>query len=351
MTRRIEKSLPSPSKIKEILPLTEENREKVSSHRSMVHSLLTGKDNRFAIVLGPCSIHDPAAAIEYGVRLKNLEKRIENSFPCIMRAYVEKPRTINGWKGFVYDPYLDGSNNIRMGLFLTRQLFLTLIESDIAIATELLTPFLLPYIDDLIAWAFIGARTSASQLHRELASSLPVAVGFKNSIDGNVEQAIHAMKAAESSHHFFSINSDGSLATCSSSGNQHTHLVLRGSSSRSNYDSSSISNAISTMRKESCYKRILVDCSHGNCKRNFREQREPFQVTLAQFIECPSSILGVMLESHLDEGNQPFGAKACKLKYGVSITDPCIGWKETEQLILDGAEQLQRSTLTKLTQS
>ena len=323
----------SPRKIKEKLPLTPTQRTSVHQNRQLMQDLVSGKDGRLAIVMGPCSIHDLSSALEYARRVRALADEVESACVCIMRVYIEKPRTVTGWKGLAYDPHLDGSNDIQTGIFWARELFLTLTDLGVPIATEMLNPLLLPYVQDLVTWGFVGARTSASQPHREIASSLPFPVGFKNSPDGNIEQAIHAMVAACSPHRFPSINEEGMLGIVESEGNPFTHVVLRGARSHSNYDAKSIADTIDTMQSHGLKNRVLVDCSHGNCQKEYARQKDVFHSVLEQYERGNHKILGMMLESNLEEGYQDLSESPSALKYAVSVTDPCLGWSDTEALV------------------
>jgi 3-deoxy-7-phosphoheptulonate synthase len=323
----------SPRKIKETLQLTLPQKQSVQKNRQLMQDLVSGKDGRLAIVMGPCSIHDLSSALEYARRVRALADEVQSACVLIMRVYIEKPRTVTGWKGLAYDPYLDGSNDMQTGIFWARELFLTLTDLGIPIATEILNPLLVPYVQDLISWGFIGARTSASQPHREITSSLPFPVGFKNSPDGNIEQAIHAMVAACSPHRFPHINDEGSLALIDSEGNPFTHVVLRGAKSHSNYDPKSIAETIDIMQSHGLKNRVLVDCSHGNCQKEYARQKDAFHSVLEQFERGNHKILGMMLESNLQEGYQYLSESPSDLKYAVSITDPCLGWQDTVSLI------------------
>jgi 3-deoxy-7-phosphoheptulonate synthase len=323
----------SPRKIKEKLPVTQRQKVFIEESRELNRNLITGKDNRLTIILGPCSIHDLSSALEYARRVRVLAEEVASTCVCIMRVYIEKPRTVTGWKGLAYDPHLDGSNDIQTGIFWARELFLTLTDLGVPIATEFLSPFIVPYIQDLVSWGFIGARTSASQPHREIASYLPCPIGFKNSPEGNVDQAIHAMIAAGSPHRFPHINDEGSLAIVESPGNPYSHVVLRGSRKDSNYNHASIAETIETMDLHGLKNRVLIDCSHGNCQKEYGRQKEAFQTVLEQFERGNNKILGMMLESHLEEGSQYLSESPSSLKYAVSITDPCLGWQETEALV------------------
>lgn len=323
----------SPRHIKEKLPLTVTQKTSIETYRETIRNLVIGQDQRLAIVVGPCSIHDLSSALEYGRRIRQLASEVAERCFLVMRVYVEKPRTVTGWKGLAYDPYLDGTNDLQTGIFWARELFLTLTDLGVPIATEILNPLFLPYLDDLISWGFIGARTSASQPHREIASSLAFPVGFKNSTDGNVEQAVHAMIAAGTPHRFPHINSDGHLHAVESEGNSFTHVVLRGANRHPNYDAKSIAETIETMQSYGLKNRILIDCSHGNCQKDYSHQKEAYQAVLEQFEHGNQKILGMMLESNLEEGYQFLSESPSALKYAISITDACLGWNDTEALI------------------
>jgi 3-deoxy-7-phosphoheptulonate synthase len=317
----------SPAQIKDKLPATPKQKEFIAKSRQTACRLITGQESRLCLILGPCSIHDLSSALEYGRRLAALTAQVTPFL--VMRVYIEKPRTVTGWKGLAYDPHLDGSNDIQTGVFWARELFLTLTDLGVPIATEFLNPLLLPYIEDLVTWGFIGARTSASQTHREIASLLSYPVGFKNSLGGSIEQAVHAIVAARSPHRFPHLGESGHLALVESEGNPYGHVVLRGSSHGPNFDA--VSTALSLQHLYGLKNRILIDCSHGNCSKNYQLQTDVFQTVLAQY--PPSQILGMMLESHLEAGSQRLTESPSALDYGVSITDGCLGWKETEELV------------------
>ena len=321
----------TPRKIKETLPLTSSQKQFVQKSRETLQDLVSGRDGHLAIVMGPCSIHDLSSALEYARRLRALAEEV--SAVLVMRVYVEKPRTMTGWKGLAYDPHLDGSNDIQTGIFWARELFLTLTDLKIPIATEILNPLFLPYLDDLISWGFIGARTSASQPHREIASHLPFPIGFKNSIDGNIEQAIQSMVVASTPHRFPYINEDGTLTLLESEGNPYSHVVLRGSRTGINYNSQSITETLENLQAHGLKNRLLIDCSHGNCQKEHRRQVQVFRSVLEQFERGNHKILGMMLESNLEEGYQYLSESPSSLQYGVSVTDPCLGWSDTEALV------------------
>ncbi len=308
--------------------------------RSTIQNLICGKDSRIALVFGPCSIHDLSSALEYARRFRALAEEISTNCFCVMRVYVEKPRTSTGWKGVVYDPHLDGSSDLQTGIFWARELFLTLTDLGIPIATEILHPLLSPFFSDLVSWGFIGARTSASQPHRELASFLPFPVGFKNSPDGNIQQAIQAMASTRQPHRFPSIGPQGQLTAVDSVGNPWTHVVLRGSSSGSNYDPATLSDTSQLLQASGFKHRILIDCSHDNCSKTFYKQKESFASVLHQICQGNPMVLGMMLESYLEEGSQFLTESPSSLHYGVSVTDPCLSWNETETLLCEAANVL-----------
>ena len=323
----------SPEKVHKMLPLTSKQKGSIENHRETVRNLICGKDERLALVFGPCSIHDLSSAFEYARRFRAVAEEVQSSCFCVMRVYVEKPRTTAGWKGLVYDPHLDGSNDLQTGIFWARELFLTLTDLGIPIATEILNPLLLPFFSDLISWGFIGARTSASQTHREIASCAPFPIGFKNSTDGNIQQAIQAMLASSYPHRFPFLNDQGELMAFDSPGNPWTHVVLRGSSCGPNYDSFTLAATAQQLQENHFKRRILVDCSHGNCQKQASLQKTPFASLLDGFVQGSPHLLGMMLESHLEEGIQVPSESPSTLRYGVSVTDPCLGWDETEALI------------------
>ncbi len=340
-----------PEKLHEKLPLTAKQQASIEQHRSTIKNLISGKDPRLCLVFGPCSIHDLSSALEYGRRFRVLAEEASPHCFCVMRVYIEKPRTSTGWKGMVYDPHLDGSGDLQTGIYWARELFLTLTDLGIPIATEILHPLLTPFFSDLISWGFVGARTSASQPHRELASSLPFAVGFKNSPDGNISQAIQAMASARQPHRFPSIGPHGSLIVQESAGNPHTHVVLRGSSTSTNYDVATLAETAKQLSLNGFKHRILIDCSHGNCNKEFSKQKDVFAAVLQQPLQARPSLpdfpnlLGLMLESHLEEGSQFLTESPSSLHYGVSVTDPCLSWGDTESLVRMASELLSSSNV------
>ncbi len=326
--------LPSPFALKREMALSAKVAQFIRSSRKQAADILLGKDPRIACIAGPCSIHDLPSALEYARRLKELSRETERSFFLVMRVFCEKPRTRSGWKGLIYDPDLDGTADLAKGLRLARSLFLSLADLQIPVATEFLDPIIAPYFDDLITWGFIGARTSASQPHRQLASSLPFPVGFKNTVYGEVGAALNGIHSARTPHVYFGIGESGSIAALRSHGNPLTHLVLRGSDAKPNFDGESVKAACTDLGRHGLEPRLLVDCSHGNSAKDHRRQGAVFQDLLAQIEEGSRAIAGVMLESNLVAGSQRLSVDPASLNYGLSITDSCIGWEETEELLL-----------------
>ena len=323
----------TPEKIQELYPLSWEAQRYIHHAKTQAIRILEGKDPRKALIVGPCSIHDREAAIEYGHRFRELASAVRETCFLVMRVYVEKPRTSTGWKGLLYDPHLDGSSDIQTGLLWTRELLLTLAQMQIPCATEFVDPLAALYFEDLITWGFIGARTSSSQPHRQFASQLQIPVGFKNSTDGNLDGAIHGVKSASAAHSSLNIDRQGKICAVHSAGNPHSHIVLRGAHDFTNYDEPSIYAAVEKLKKEELPTRLMVDCSHGNCQKQFEKQIEIFSSILEQMERGNPHILGMMLESHLTSGNQLLTEDLDALQYAVSITDPCIDWETTEELI------------------
>lgn len=323
--------LPSPAQIKKEYPLKDSSF--LVDARKTAENILKRTDERLVVIVGPCSVHDPESALEYASRLKRLMGEIGASFFPIMRLFVEKPRTRLGWKGMLYDPHLDGSNDIAMGLRKSRELFVKITEMGVPCATEMLEPILAPYFDDLITWGLIGARTSASQPHRQMASGLSFPIGFKNDCAGKLDVAIAGILASRIPHSYAGINGQGKISALKTEGNPLSHLVLRGSETGPNYDALSVRKAVQALLQQHLEPRIVVDCSHGNCGRDPRKQVDVFENVVQQASEN-KAIAGLMLESHLFAGKQPLGEDPALLNYGVSITDPCIGWEETESLLI-----------------
>ncbi len=329
-----------PAILHEELPLTREASKVVSESRREITRILQGRDRRLLAIVGPCSIHDPLAALEYAALLKEQANRLGEDLFVMMRVYFEKPRTSVGWKGLINDPRLDGSFAINTGLRMARRLLLQLAEMGLAAGTEFLDTITPQFIVDLIAWGAIGARTTESQVHRELASGLSVPVGFKNGTDGSIQVAIDAIKAALHPHHFLGVTKQGIAAIVATRGNDACHLILRGSNAGPNYSPEQIEQTSKTLAKNQIRNRVIVDCSHGNSNKDFHQQPRVAQEVARQIESGEKSICGIMLESHLVEGKQNVSSHK-PLVYGQSITDACLGWKETvpvlEQLARAGA--------------
>ncbi|WP_426234304.1 3-deoxy-7-phosphoheptulonate synthase [Pseudomonas sp. TWP3-2] len=331
--------LPSSLQLKQQLPLSNELSQQISAHRQAVRAILDGHDSRLLVIVGPCSIHDPQSALEYAGKLARLADEVSNEMLLVMRAYVEKPRTTIGWKGLAYDPDLDGSDDMATGLSLSRGLMLEMTRIGLPVATELLQPMAAGYFDDLLSWVAIGARTTESQIHREMASGLGIPVGFKNGTDGGVAVAVDAMRSAAHPHRHFGVDSQGHPAIIPTLGNPDTHLVLRGGHSGPNYDSASVAWIRTELARLKIPSRIMVDCSHANSGKDPLRQPSVFNDVLEQRLQGDHSLVGMMLESHLFEGCQPLGTS---LRYGVSVTDGCLGFDATERLLVDAAARLRK---------
>lgn len=331
----------SPETIKSRFPMTEENTDFVYSSRQTIENILLGTDKRLMVVVGPCSIHDTQAALEYANKLKLLAEKVKDKIFIVMRVYFEKPRTTVGWKGLINDPYLDDTFHLEKGLQIARQLMLEITQLGLPIGTEALDPISPQYLSDLISWSAIGARTTESQTHRELASGLSMPVGFKNGTDGSIDVAINAMLSSRTPHSFLGVNSNGQVAIVNTKGNAFGHVILRGGSSGPNHDSVSVSLAQELLKKANLPQNIIVDCSHGNSHKNHKLQPAVLEDVINQIQSGNTSLKGVMIESNLFEGNQKLmtGHKE-ELKYGVSITDACIDWLETEHVLTETARKL-----------
>jgi len=326
------KPLISPDDLKAGLPESDAAADLVADSRLGVHNILTNKDSRRLVIAGPCSLHDREASLEYAGKLKELQDQLGDKVLIVMRAYFEKPRTTLGWKGMLYDPFLDSSFNIEEGFRRARSLLLSIAELGLPTATELLDPIVPQYIADLITWAAIGARTTESQIHRQMASGLSMPVGFKNATDGNLSAAVDAIKAAASPHSFMGIDGDGKVVIAETRGNSCGHIVMRGGIQGPNYASEHVAFAQVLLQKAKIPTGIIIDCSHANSNKDPRLQRRALFDVAEQIKQGNRLIAGVMLESFLHEGSQPFDTPD-NLKYGVSLTDKCIGWQETEELI------------------
>jgi 3-deoxy-7-phosphoheptulonate synthase len=327
--------LPTPEEVKHALPLTERAEKTVLAGREAVRRILDHEDHRLFVVVGPCSIHDLKAAHEYAARLKKLADEVSDTLLIVMRVYFEKPRTTVGWKGLINDPDMDDSFHIEKGLYMARELLRDLAELGLPTATEALDPITPQYLSDLITWTAIGARTTESQTHREMASGLSTPVGFKNATDGSLSVAINAMHSASRPHHFLGINQSGQSAVFRTRGNRYGHVVLRGGGGRANYDSVSIAIAEKELTAAKLPLNIAVDCSHGNSNKDYALQPLVAENCTTQIVDGNASIVALMLESHINAGNQPIPQDHAKLKYGVSVTDACIDWPTTEKLLRD----------------
>jgi len=333
--------LATPEEVKRRLPLTERAANTVWSSREVVRAILDRLDPRLFVVVGPCSIHDVVAAREYANRLKDLCARVDSTLFPIMRVYFEKPRTTVGWKGLINDPDLDDSFHIEKGIHLARELLLYIAELGIPAGTEALDPIMPQYLSELITWTAIGARTTESQTHREMASGLSTPVGFKNGTDGGLSTSINALQSVRRPHHFLGITQQGQSAVFRTRGNPYAHLVLRGGGGRVNYDAVSIAVAERELNGAALPANVVVDCSHGNSNKDHTLQPLVAENCVTQIIDGNRSIVGLMLESHLHAGSQAIPKDLSTLEYGVSITDPCIDWETTEALLLKLHRSLQ----------
>ena len=331
-----------PSILKKELPVSPTAAETVNSGRKAIQDILSRKDKRLMVVVGPCSIHDEKGALDYANRLKALKEEVGDTLFLIMRVYFEKPRTTIGWKGLINDPKMDGSCHMEEGLQRSRQLLLDIADIGLPTATEMLDTITPQYLSDLVTWAAVGARTTESQPHREMASGLSMPVGFKNSTDGNLSSAINAVVAGKTSQSFLGIDQDGNTSIVSTGGNPWCHIVLRGGK-RPNYDPISIEETRLKLIIKDLPETIMVDCSHGNSMKKFKGQPVVCQSVINQVAAGNMAISGLMLESNLFEGNQPFSGDLETLKYGVSITDECISWKTTEHLLRWANEKLKKA--------
>lgn len=332
--------LMTPVQVKEQLSITESALATVIQGRKAIQDILDGKDNRKFVIVGPCSIHDPQAALDYAERLQSLAEQVKDQLLLVMRVYFEKPRTTVGWKGLINDPDLDGSFNVQKGLLTARKLLIDIAEIGLPAATEALDPVTPQYLAELIAWAAIGARTTESQTHREMASGLSMPVGFKNGTDGNIQVAIDAIQSSQVSHQFLGIDQMGQINTFKTKGNQHGHLILRGGNSGPNFDAATVAWVEKKLQSLKLKQSIVVDCSHGNSYKNHELQGAVFNNLLNQISEGNRSIVGMMLESNIHAGGQKIPKDLTTLKYGVSVTDKCISWEETEQMLLAACEHL-----------
>lgn len=333
-------ALITPDTIKSKLPLTDLAEKTVLEYRQELEAILNFEDNRKFIVVGPCSIHDVKAAEEYAERLKTLSERVKDKLLLIMRVYFEKPRTTVGWKGLINDPNMDDSFHVEKGLLIARSLLIKVAELGLPAATEALDPIVPQYIGELITWSAIGARTTESQTHREMASGLSMPVGFKNGTDGSINVALNALHSARVPHHFLGINQKGQVSVFKTKGNTYGHVILRGGGSQPNFDAANVKLVEEKLKEASLPPRIVIDCSHGNSNKDYKLQSFAFENVIQQISDGNTSIVGMMLESNLHEGNQSIPSNLEQLKYGVSVTDKCINWEETKKVILAAHEKL-----------
>ncbi|HJP37684.1 MAG: 3-deoxy-7-phosphoheptulonate synthase [Gammaproteobacteria bacterium] len=336
--------LPTPAAIKAELPMSGPAEETVLKSRTVLHDILDGKDRRLFAVVGPCSIHNIDAALEYADRLKKLAAEVADTLFILMRVYFEKPRTTVGWKGLINDPDMDDSFHIDKGIRLARKLLLDIGERGLPVATEALDPIMPQYMGELITWTAIGARTTESQTHREMSSGLSTPVGFKNGTDGSLQVAIDALQSASQPHHFLGINQQGRTAIFQTRGNAYGHVVLRGGGGQSNYDGQSVAAAVSVLNEAGLPDRIVIDCSHANSNKDPKVQPVVARNCIEQVVSGNQSITGLMLESNLHAGNQKITENLADLKYGVSVTDACMDWETTEVTLLEAAEALRQVT-------
>jgi 3-deoxy-7-phosphoheptulonate synthase len=324
----------TPNEVKEKLPLNKTAEHTILKFRQEIEHILDFQDRRKFVVVGPCSIHDPKAAIEYGQKLHALAEKVQDKLLLIMRVYFEKPRTTVGWKGLINDPEMDDSFNVEKGILIARNLLLKLTELGLPTATEALDPIIPQYISELISWSAIGARTTESQTHREMASGLSMPVGFKNGTDGNIQVAVNALKSAKTPHNFLGINQKGQVSVFQTRGNAH-------GGNQPNFEAENIKLVEEQLKTANLSPRIVVDCSHGNTNKDYRLQSMVFENIIQQIVDGNSSIVGMMLESNLYAGSQAITGNREDLQYGVSVTDKCINWEETERIILAAHAKLQ----------
>ncbi len=335
------KDVVAPIQVHEEIPMTETAAQTILKARAAIHNILFGEDDRLLVVIGPCSIHDPEAAVEYARRLRGEAERLKDDLVIVMRVYFEKPRTTVGWKGLINDPHLNSSFNINTGLRMARQLLSDVNNLGMPAATEYLDLITPQYVSDLISWGAIGARTTESQVHRELASGLSCPVGFKNATDGGIKIAIDAINAAMSPHHFLSLTKEGRSAIFSTRGNEDAHIILRGGNNRPNYDEVSVQQVAEGLEEAGLRPNIMIDFSHANCQKKYERQMLVAQDVAGQIRQGDTRIIGVMAESHLVEGRQDV-EEGKPLVFGQSITDPCLGWDDSVKLLNELAGAVQR---------
>lgn len=335
-----------PPRLIQSSPLPKAMQQAINQHRQTIQAILAQQDPRLLCVVGPCSVHDPGAMMDYASRLMNVVQQTRDQLVIVMRVYLEKPRTIGGWKGYINDPSLDDRCDINEGIQRSRELLLRVNELGLPVATEFIDPLLAVYTQDLVSWGAIGARTSESQIHRQLVSGLTMPVGFKNATSGDVMSAINSVKAAAMPNLRVTINPHGQAVVSRTTGNAHTHLILRGGTQGPNYHAHAVNQAIDELQQANCNTSVMIDCSHDNSGKDYRQQARVLNAVQQQ-VRSNTAITGVMLESHLQPGKQPIG-ELSTLRYGQSITDGCMGWEETESLLLNLADTIKRERLTQI---
>ena len=328
----------TPRELKDLYPLTDSGSENVYRYRSVINDILTGKDRRMIGIVGPCSIHDRTAALEYAQMLKDYSKKVEDRLFLVMRVYFEKPRTTIGWRGLITDPHLDGSYDIIEGLKLARKIMTEINDLGLPIGSEVLDPIVPQYIADLISWAAIGARTTESQTHRQLASGLSMPIGFKNGTSGDLKLAVDAMASTCHEHSFIGIDQDGKTCILTTKGNEQVHMIMRGGRSGPNYYEEFVEDAEELFKAAGIEPKIMIDCSHANSSKDPNKQARVLRSVIDQRKRGKTSLFGFMIESNIHEGNQKIGEDPSELAYGVSITDPCVSWDMTKSM-LDSAYQ------------
>ncbi|MBJ7224011.1 MULTISPECIES: 3-deoxy-7-phosphoheptulonate synthase [unclassified Brenneria] len=334
-----EQILITPDELKTKFPLSDNEQQAIADARQTIANIIHGRDPRLLIVCGPCSIHDTDAALEYGRRLQSLSAELGDRLYIVMRVYFEKPRTTVGWKGLINDPHMDGSCDVEAGLHIARELLLKLVNMGLPLATEALDPNNPQYLGDLFSWSAIGARTTESQTHREMASGLSMPVGFKNGTDGSLGTAINAMRAAAMPHRFMGINQSGQVCLLHTQGNADGHVILRGGK-KPNYSAQDVAECEKQMQDAGLKPSLMIDCSHGNSNKDYRRQPLVVESAIEQIKAGNRSIIGLMLESHLNEGSQSSEQPRSAMRYGVSVTDACISWESTEALLRSVHQEL-----------
>ncbi len=335
-------SLISSKELQEKIPTTKEVEKKIVKSREIVNNIIEHKDDRVLAIVGPCSIHDPQAAIDYAKKLKTIADKVSDKIYVVMRTYFEKPRTVGGWKGLITDPDIDGSYNIEKGLLIARKLLIDIIDLGLPVGCEVLDPVVPQYIDELMSWSAIGARTTESQTHRNLSSGLSVAVGFKNSTNGNISNAVNAIKSASLSAAFIGVDRDGNTSVIRTKGNELGHLILRGGSNGPNYYDEKVEEAREILEKNDLNPAIIVDCSHANSGKKAYRQERVLRSVIDQINYNETSIRGFMLESNLQKGSQKICDNLSSLEYGVSITDECISIEDTERILISAYKKLKK---------